>query len=282
MAAITTIITGATSGIGKETALALAKKGHALYLLVRDVVKGDELVRQLKQQTVNKEIFSVKCDLSDLHSVYTAAEKLKSRLFAINVLINNAGGMYPMRKLSHDGFEMTFAVNHLGHFALTMHLMPLLQKGQARIINISSEAHKMGKPDFDDLNSEKSYSSMRVYGAAKLFNIYFTKSLAEKYRDKGITAFALHPGVVNTAFGAGAGGMTGFFLTIARPFMITPEQGAQTTIYLATESGLHTKSGTYFKKKKLAKVSSAADDAAARERLWQVSEEILMAHPAGL
>lgn len=282
MAAITTVITGATSGIGKETALGLAKKGHALYLLVRDVIKGDELVRQLKQQTGNKEIFSVKCDLSDLHSVYTAAEKLKSRLFAVNVLINNAGGMFPERKLTKDGFELTFAVNHLGHFALTIRLMPLLEKGQARIINVSSEAHKLGKPDFDDLNSEKNYSPMRVYGTAKLFNIYFTKSLAEKYRDKGITACALHPGVVNTAFGAGTGGITGFFLSLVRPFMITPEQGAQTSVYLATESGLHTKSGMYFKKKKPAKVSSAADDGSAREKLWHKSEEILRAHPEGL
>ncbi|RYY37950.1 MAG: SDR family oxidoreductase [Sphingobacteriaceae bacterium] len=282
MSATTTIITGATSGIGKETALALAHKGHALYLLVRDVVKGDELVRQLKQETGNKEIYCVKCDLSDLHSVYTAAEKLKSRLLSINVLINNAGGMFPMRELSKDGFELTFATNHLGHFALTMQLMPLLKKGQARIINVSSEAHKLGKPDFSDINSEKSYTPMKVYGTAKLYNIYFTKSLAEKYGDKGITAFAVHPGLVKTSFGAGTGGISGFLLSLARPFMITPEKGAQTTIYLATQAGLHTKSGMYFKKEKPASTSGVANDAAAREKLWQISETILEAHPEGV
>ncbi|MCC8410202.1 SDR family oxidoreductase [Mucilaginibacter sp. UR6-1] len=278
MAAITTIITGATSGIGKETALALAKKGHGLYLLVRDMVRGDELARQLTEQTGNKEIFCVKCDLADLHSVYAAAEKLKSRLFAINVLINNAGGMFPQREVSKDGLEMTLAVNHLGHFALFHHLLPLLVKGQARIISLSSEAHRIGKANFDDINSEKAYSPMKVYAVAKLFNVYFTKSVAEKYKDKGITAFAVHPGVVNTSFGAGTGGITGFLLSLARPFMITAEQGAQTPVYLATQSGLHTKSGMYFKKRNPAKVSSAANDDAAGEKLWQLSGQMLKQH----
>ncbi|MCD8740021.1 SDR family oxidoreductase [Mucilaginibacter roseus] len=279
MAAVTTVITGATSGIGKETALALAKKGHGLYLLVRDLVRGDELVRQLVEQTGNKEIFCIKCDLGDLHSVYTAAEKLKSKLFAVNVLINNAGGMFPQRELSKDGFEKTFAVNHLGHFALFQHLLPLLEKGQARVISLSSEAHRVGKVDFDDINSEKKYSPMRVYGMAKLFNIFFTKSVAEKYKDKGITAFSVHPGIVNTSFGAGTGGFTGFLLSLARPFMITAEQGAQTPVYLATQSGLHTQSGSYFKKCKVAGTSSAANDAAAREKLWQLSDDLLRQHP---
>ncbi|GAA4909312.1 SDR family oxidoreductase [Mucilaginibacter defluvii] len=279
MAAVTTVITGATSGIGKETALALAKKGHGLYLLVRDVVRGDELARQLTEQTGNKEIYSIKCDLSDLHSVYTAAEKLKSKLFAVNVLINNAGGMFPQRELSKDGFEKTFAVNHLAHFALFHHLLPLLQKGQARVISLSSEAHRVGKIDLDGINSEKKYSLMRVYGMAKLFNIFFTKSVAEKYQDKGITAFAVHPGVVNTSFGTGTGGFTGFMLSLARPFMITAEQGAKTSVYLATQTGLHTKSGSYFKKCKVAGTSSAANDVTAREKLWQLSEELLKQHP---
>ncbi|MBE9583420.1 SDR family oxidoreductase [Mucilaginibacter sp. JRF] len=278
MAAITTIITGATSGIGKETALALAKKGHGLYLLVRDVVQGDELVRQLTEQTGNKEIFCVKCDLADLHSIYTAAEKLKSKLFAINVLINNAGGMFPQRELSKDGFEMTFSVNHLGHFALFQHLLPLLEKGQARVISLSSEAHRIGKPAFNDINCEAAYSPMKVYGTAKLYNIYFTKSIAEKYKDKGITAFAVHPGVVNTSFGTGTKGIAGFLLSLARPFMISAEQGAETSVYLATQNTLHAKSGLYFKKCKPAKVSSIANDAAAREKLWQLSLQLLAQH----
>ncbi|MEO6150195.1 MAG: SDR family oxidoreductase [Mucilaginibacter sp.] len=275
MSATTTIITGATSGIGKATALELAKKGHALYLLVRDVVKGDELAQQLIKQTGNKEIYAVKCDLSDLHSVHIAAEKLKSRLLAINVLINNAGGIFPEHRFSKDGFEMTFAVNHLGHFALTEYLMPLLLKGQARIINVSSEAHQMSKPNFDDLKCENGYSAWKTYGTAKLYNIWFTKSLTEKYGDKGITAFALHPGLVKSGFGTGLSGLSRLLLTVVSPFMISPEKGAETTVYLATQPNLHTKSGQYFKKKKVAKSSKTANNAAGREQLWQLSEALI-------
>jgi NAD(P)-dependent dehydrogenase (short-subunit alcohol dehydrogenase family) len=275
MAATTTIITGATSGLGKATAKALAKKGHALYLLVRDVVKGDELTRQLIAETNNREIFTVKCDLADLHSVYAAVEKLKSRLFAINVLINNAGGIFPKHKLSKDGYEMTFAVNHLGHFALTQGLMPLLEKGQARVINLSSEAHRIGKDNFDDINREKEYSAMKAYATAKLYNIYFTKSLAEMYGAKGITAFAVHPGLVNTNFGVGLSGLTNVLLSFARPFMISPEKGAETAVYIATQPTLHTKSGMYFKKKKPAATSAQANNVASRRELWQLSEQFI-------
>lgn len=176
----TTVITGGTSGIGKETVLVLAKKGHAVYMLVRDTVKGEEVRKEVVAESNNQEIYVIHCDLANLKSVKNAAEVLKVKLFAINVLINNAGGIVNERELSKDGFEMTFAINHLGHFLLTMLLMPLLERGQARIINVSSEAHKMGRPDFDDLQSEKKYSSVKAYGNAKLFNIYFTKSLAER------------------------------------------------------------------------------------------------------
>ncbi|RCH55396.1 short-chain dehydrogenase [Mucilaginibacter hurinus] len=272
---MTTIITGATSGIGKATSYELAKKGHALYLLVRDVVKGDELAKQLSRQTGNREIYSVKCDLSDLYSVRTAAEKLKSRLFAVNVLINNAGGIFPQRRTSKDGFEMTFAVNHLGHFLLTQQLMPLLIKGQARIINVSSEAHRVGRPNFNDLQGKESYSAWKAYGNAKLYNIWFTKSIADKFGDKGLTAFALHPGVVNSGFGTGLSGFSRLLLSLARPFMISPEKGAETTVYLATQATLHTKSGGYFKKKKPVKPSADANNVAYREKLWQLSELLI-------
>jgi len=276
MAIKTTVITGATSGIGKETALALAKKDHALYLLVRNTQKGDILKDEIIAKTGNKSIYVVKCDLADLQSVRHAADGLKAKLVSINVLINNAGGIFNERLLSKDGFEMTFATNHLGHFALTMALLPLLEKGHARIINVSSDAHKIGKADFDDLPWEqKPYSPMKAYGMAKLFNIYFTKSLAEQYADKGITAFALHPGVVNTSFGDGVGGFTKFLLTLARPFMITPEEGAQTSVYLATEPGMDTKSCQYFVKKKMTKSSALSWSEANRNKLWDISKKLV-------
>jgi len=271
----TTVITGATSGIGEETAFALAKKDHAIYLLVRNTEKGRQLKERITAETGNEHIFVVACDLADMQSVKEASEVLKAKLFAVNVLINNAGGIFNERQLTKDGFEVTFAVNHLGHFLLTACLMPLLEKGHARIINISSDAHKVGKPLFDDLQSSQKYSALKSYGMAKLFNIYFTKSLAEKYADKGITAYTLHPGVVNTGFGAGTSGFVKFLLWVARPFMITAKKGAETTVYLATAPKLDKLSGQYFVKKKPAKPSPAAVDTEARNKLWDISNKLV-------
>jgi NAD(P)-dependent dehydrogenase (short-subunit alcohol dehydrogenase family) len=270
----TTVITGPTSGIGKVTAQELAKKDHALYLLVRNMEKGEELRKELIAQTGNQAIFVIKCDLADLQSVREAADALKAKLFNINVLINNAGGAFHERELSKDGFEMTFAINHLGHFLLTESLMPLLQKGHARIINVSSEAHRSAKPDFDDLQMEKSYTGLKAYGMAKLFNIYFTKSLAEKYRQTGITAYALHPGVVLTNIWDNAKGFLRVIIWFMKPFMISAEKGAETTIYLATQPKLEQKNGLYFKKCKVAKTAPNADNAAARNRLWEISRKL--------
>jgi NAD(P)-dependent dehydrogenase (short-subunit alcohol dehydrogenase family) len=273
----TTVITGATSGIGKETALALAKKDHALYLLVRNIVKGEELKKDIIAQTGNKNIHVVKCDLSDLQSVRDAAAELNNgKLFAINVLINNAGGMFDKKELSKDGFEMTFATNHLGHFLLTTSLLPLLEKGHARIINVSSEGHKMGKANFDDLQWEqRPYSAIKAYGTAKLFNIYFTKSLAEKYADKGVSSFAVHPGIVRTGFGAGSSGFSKFILLLARPIMISPEEGAKTSVFLATEPGMEAKSCQYFIKCKMAKSSVLAWSEENRNKLWDISKKLV-------
>ncbi len=272
----TTVITGATSGIGKETALALAKKDHALYLLVRDMDKGETVKQELISASKNNNIYTVFCDLSDMESVHTAAQVLKTSLFSINVLINNAGGVFNQHQLTKDGFEMTFAVNHLGHFLLTTLLLPLLERGQARVINVSSNAHRFGKPMFKDLQWENTlYSPLKAYGVAKLFNIYFTRSLAIKYGPKGITSFALHPGIVNSNFGEGLGGTGKTLLWLARPFMITPEQGALTSIYLATTSRIDAKSGKYFKNMKVTAPSARAIDEAGRNKLWDKSMELV-------
>jgi NAD(P)-dependent dehydrogenase (short-subunit alcohol dehydrogenase family) len=271
----TTILTGATSGIGEETAMALAKKDHALYLLVRNTDKGEQLRQRIVNETGNQHVFVVECDLADLQSVRDAAEILKTKLFAINVLINNAGGIFPERELTKDGFEMTFAVNYLGHFLLTQTLMPLLEKGQARIINLSSDAYKMGKPEFGDLLAERSYSPSKRYGMTKLFAIYFTKSLTEKYAAKGITSYALHPGVVSTSFGAGMPGVIKILLWLMRPFMLSAEKGAQTSVFLATQPKLDKNSGQYFVKQKVVKTNGIANDLQARNRLWEISEELV-------
>jgi NAD(P)-dependent dehydrogenase (short-subunit alcohol dehydrogenase family) len=273
MATTTTIITGATAGIGEATASALAKKGHALYLLARDLEKGEGLKQKLIKETGNKNIHIIKCDLTDLASVVKAADELSAKLFNINILINNAGGMFNDFTLTKDGFETTFQLNHLGHFLLTTRLMPLLQKGHARIINLSSNAHRGGKPNFDTLQDPDSYSAIKAYSNSKLFNIYFTKELAERYGDKGITAYAVHPGVVKTSFNSKLRGGLKLFFMLATPFAITPQKGAETPIYLATGTKLELKSGNYFYKKKVAKPAAVANNIDARKQLWDMSEK---------
>ena len=275
MPAITTAITGTTSGIGKITAMELAKKGHAIYMLVRNTNKGEQVKQEIISQTGNKDIYVIECDVADMQSVRHAAEELNEKLFGINILINNAGSAFVEKEFSKDGFEMTFALNHLGHFLLTESLMPLLKKGQARIINVSSEGHRSAKPNFDDLKWEQTpYNGIKAYNISKLYNIYFTKSLAEKYQQLGITSYALHPGVVLTNIWDKVTGFMRVLFWVLKPFMITPERGAETTIYLATEPRLEQKSGLYFKKCKVAKTASNADNGAARKRLWEISEKL--------
>lgn len=272
----TTVITGATSGIGKETALALAKIDHAVYLLVRNVAKGEALKKEIVAQTNNRSIFVIHCDLANMQTVVDAANELKGKLFAINVLINNAGGINSTRQESKDGNELTFAMNHLGHFVLTMSLMPLLQKGQARVINLSSDAHKIARPELlNDVQFAKGFSSSKAYALAKLCNIYFTKSLAERYGQSGITSYAVHPGVVKTNFWADMTGIKKVLSWFINPFMISAEQGAQTSIYLAGATKLNPKlNGQYFKKGKPTKPTLAAQNASARNKLWQISEHL--------
>ena len=277
MALKTTVITGATSGIGKETALGLAKKDHAVYLLVRNVMKGERLKDEIIALTANNDIHVVKCDLTNLSSVREAAAELAAKTAAINVLINNAGGIFPKRELTKDGFEMTFATNHLGHFLLTMSLMPLLEKGHARVINLSSSAHQMGKANFDDIQWEQhKYSSWGAYGQSKLYNLYFTKALAEKYADKGITSFAVHPGIVKTNFW---GGVKGFFNKIMQvmlsPFLVSAEEGAQTSIWAATAPDMEAMSSQYFVKCKLAKSNVLSWDEENRNKLWDISKKLV-------
>jgi len=276
MAIKTTVITGATSGIGKETALALAKQGHALWLLVRNVMKGERLKEEIISATSNEDIHVVRCDLADLQSVREAADELKTKLDAVNVLINNAGGMFAGRAQNKDGYEMTFVTNHLGHFLFTLCTIPLLEKGQARVINVSSEAYKWGDADFDDIQwQQHKYNASKAYGRSKLFNLYFTKALAEKYAEKGITSFALHPGVVRTEFGSSAKGLFKILMFIARPFMISPQKGAQTSIWLATEPGLEGKSSQYFIKCKLSKSSVLSWSEDNRNKLWDISKKLV-------
>ncbi len=271
----TVLITGATSGIGKATAIDLASRGAIISLLIRNLEKGKATKNEIIEKTGNKNIDIQLIDLADLSSVKKAAEELKVKFKSIDILINNAGGMFKERFLSKDGYELTFAMNHLGHFLLTNLLMENIKAApNARIINISSEAQRGGRIDFDDLMAEKKFTPFKAYSQAKLANIIFTKSLKERLAESNISVFALHPGVVRTGFAGDFGGVIKLLLKATQPLMRSPEKGAETSIFLATEENIENLSGSYFKNRKVIKPKAEAEDPEIGQRLWKVSEEL--------
>lgn len=269
-------ITGPTSGIGIETVIALAPKYDQIFLLVRNEEKARKLIPRYSSSGPSEKFHIIYCDLSDLESVSSAADTIQGLTDHLDRLINNAGGVYTNRKVTKDGFESTFSINHLGHFLLTKKLLPLLMaSAQGRVINVSSEAHKIALPDFDDLQSEKSYSPFKVYANVKLFNILFTRSLAEKYGGKGIYAFALHPGMVKTEFGSELSGILQLGKKIMEIFMISAKKGAKTSVFLASSPSVIRHNGAYFKREKIAKVSKKAESKEMGDKLWDISEELV-------
>ena len=267
-------ITGPTSGIGAETFKALVPDFEKILILARNPKKAKELVESLHSDFQSKCIF-IPIDLSDLSSIAKAGKMIQKEVDLIDVLINNAGGIFQKKEITTNGFELTFAANHLGHFLLTNLLMPLLLKSKSpKVINVSSEAHRAARPDFSDLQYErKSYSSFNAYANAKLFNILFTKSLVDKFGEKGLSSYALHPGVVKSNFGMETAGVFKFLWKLATPFMITPKDGAKTSIYLAKNKIDSQKNGYYFKKSKAATPSTEARSKKMRENLWEISEK---------
>lgn len=267
-------ITGATSGIGAEKAKALAPQCGRVFLLARNQEKAKELIQSLDPRGSKDKFTIIHCDLADLKSVAAAAKALHEATDNLDVLINNAGGIFPEKRLTEDGHELTFSANHLGHFLLTYLVMPLLLNGSgARVISVSSEAHKGAFVDRKDLELIRNFSSFKAYANAKLYNILFTKSLAEKYADKKLEAYALHPGVVNTGFGNQSKGVFKILLSFIKPLMISPAKGAKTGILLATTSKVPGKNGDYFKKSNVASISSSARSKKLRDQLWEYSME---------
>lgn len=267
------LITGASSGIGLAAATILAKQGHQLWLLNRNPAKTQKVISQIRLSSPSSDLHAITLDLNQLKTVYTAASQLQS-LNHIDVLINNAGGLTDKFYRTEDGFEQQFQQNHLGHFALTTILLPLLIKSKARIINVSSMAHKVAQIDFDNLQGEKSYQSFRQYALVKLMNVLFTRALHQRYAHQGLTAYALHPGVVNTRFGEGLGAQA-WLWRLMSPWLITPEKGAATTVYLATQPAIEKLSGSYFKKCKPTQASSLATNDVLADKLWEISEQLL-------
>ena len=269
------LITGGNSGIGKASAIGLAKLGSSIVIVARDKDKGEAALVEISGLSGNRNVELMVADMSSLDSVRQLAFDFKGRHKKLHVLINNAGVFLPKRVVTADGLEATFATNHLGHFLLTNLLLDLLKASvPSRVINITSSAHRGVEVDFDDLQGEKKYRGFHAYGQSKLANVFFTYELAKRLRGTGVTVNCLHPGVVRTGFGKDQGGMFSIGIKIVSPFMMSPEKAARAVIYLAISPELEGVSGKHFSKGKEEKSSTESYDEAAAERLWRVSAEL--------
>ncbi len=270
------VITGATSGIGLTAAHALAARGVRLVLVGRDRARGDAALADLRARTPGLQAEVHYADLSRLDEMRRLGGELSAALPRIDILINNAGALFQRRAVTADGIERTFALNHMAYFVLTEALRRRLgASAPARIVNVASEAHRGAKLDFDDLQFERNYRGLTAYGRSKLCNILFTRELARRLAGTGVTANCLHPGFVATRFGDANGALFRVGLSLAkRLFAISPEQGALTTVHVATSPEVEGITGKYFDKCALATPSPAAEDDAAARRLWQESARL--------
>ena len=283
----TVVVTGGNSGIGLETAAALATMGARVLVAARNADKGRAAVADISRRNDgHAQVQLVVFDLADLASVRRGAAEILEQAPRLDVLVNNAGLVLSDRRETVDGYEATFAVNHLGPFLLTNLLLDRMRESApARVVNVASMAHasaRKGIP-FDDLQSRQRYRGMRVYGQSKLANILFTLELARRLEGSAVTANSLHPGTVRTGYGADgdARGFLALGLKLSGPFFLTPARGAQTSIYLASSPEVEGVSGQYFVKCTPVQPKAPARDAEAARRLWRVSEEMVgLASPA--
>jgi NAD(P)-dependent dehydrogenase (short-subunit alcohol dehydrogenase family) len=280
----TVLITGGNTGIGKATAIALARMGAQVTITSRNPAKGEAALADIRQQSGSDRVECMRLDLASLASVRRFAAEFLVAHPRLDVLINNAGLVLSTRSETEDGFESTLGVNHLGHFLLTNLLLPRLKESApSRIVVLSSAAHMgaLGGLDFDDLHARRSYRGMQVYCRSKLANLLFTVELADRLRGTGVTVNAVHPGLVGTEFG-GADDTTGAFRWLVKMThwaYITPEKGARTSVYVASAPELEGVSGKYFVRSKPARSSRTAQDRGAALRLWEVSEQLTGASP---
>jgi retinol dehydrogenase 12 len=274
------VITGGTDGIGKAAAYGLAVRGARLLVHGRDPEKGTHAVAELRQRSGNQSIEFLQADFSSLAAVRQLAAAILERTPRIDVLVNNAGSIYVKRAVSQDGFEITFAVNHLAPFLLTHLLLDALKRaGLARIVTTASNAHRSAKIPFDDLQLTRKYSPMGAYAVSKLANILFTRALAKRLQDTHVTATCLHPGFVRTNFGgnntADISPVFKAIFSLAARFARPPEKGAETLLYLASSPEVQGVSGGYFFDCKPIRPAPAGEDDNVAERLWQVSEQLV-------
>jgi NAD(P)-dependent dehydrogenase (short-subunit alcohol dehydrogenase family) len=274
------VATGVTSGIGGSAVETLARKGARIVFIARDQARARTTLDRLRAAGPGQEHRAHFADLSSIAETKKVAAEIAAAEPHIDVLINNAGALFSERRISVEGLEMTFALNHMSYFTLTKSLLETLKASSpARVVSTASRAHFRAKFDFDDLQSRKgAYSPMRVYGASKLENILFTRELARRLEGTGVTANCFHPGVVSTGFGADAGGAFGLVLKLAKPFLLTPDKGADTLVWLATSPEVATTSGEYFALRKPANRTAEASDDALAAKLWAASEALYGQH----
>lgn len=269
------LITGATAGIGKETAIALALKGATLVLACRNLKKGAAVVQEIKKKTGNERIEVLSCDLSSFKSIRHFVVEFKNKYERLHILINNAGLLAPQRETTEDGFELTFGTNHLGPFLLTNLLLDLLKNSTpARIINVSSQAHYRGKINFEDLQSAGNYNGLQRYSNSKLANILFTYELARRLAGEAITVNCLHPGVVATDIWPTNKWYYALLVPVMKLFMIASKEGAQTTIYLAFSPEVENVTGKYFDKQAEEESSAISQNIETQKKLWEISAEM--------
>ncbi len=271
----TVVITGATSGIGEVAAIELAKMGARVVFTARSAAKGAETLARLKAVSRGAEPTLVLGDLSTIAGMKAVGAALAAQAPSIDVLLNNAGAFFEKREVTSDGLEKTFAVNHMAYFVVTEMLRPTFTP-TARVVSTASVAHQFGKVDFDDLQSTKGYrrAGMEAYGTSKLMNILWTRELARRLAGTGATANCVHPGGVNTGFGDNNPGVLGVLFKVSKLFMLTPEKGADTLIYLASSPEVAGQTGGYWTKRRRIEPSAAARDDGAGRRLWAESARI--------
>ena len=269
------MVTGATSGIGKVTALELARQGSTVIVVGRNSEKSIATVDYIKEKTGNSSVEFILADLSVQSDVRHLSEVFLSKHQRLDVLVNNAGVSMQKRQVTADGLEATFAVNHLSHFLLTNLLLDTVKRSHpVRIINVSSAMHTIAKMDFDNLQGEKKFGGMTAYAQSKLANILFTYELSRRLTGSDVTVNAMHPGLVKTNFSANTKGVAGLIWRFITLFAISPEKGAQTVVYLATSPEVQQVTGKYFVKKKEVKSSTVSYDQSVAKQLWQVSAKL--------
>ena len=270
------VVTGATGGIGKATAMGLAALGARVGIVGRDRARLTASADELRLGSANDEIDTFEADLSAQAQVRRVAAEVQEQYPRLDVLVNNVGGLWAHRHVSPDGLELTFALNHLAPFLLTSLLVGrMVAAGRGRIVTVTSSAESFGRIDFDDLQSTKSYSGQRAYNQSKLANVLFTYELARRLNGTTVTVNAVHPGVTNTSFGVADQPRSYSMSWMARPFMRSPERGADSVVWAASSSELDGVTGGYFHDRRPKRSSERSHDEATAKRLWQVSEELV-------